>query len=60
MYPVLLQIWFADEEFAPSGRLLLDSCASHYLTMEDAVMVGELLLKLLSPPSAQPDIVSNT
>ena len=38
MYPVLLQVWFADEEFAPSGRLLLDSSASHYLTVEDAVV----------------------
>ncbi len=46
-YPVTLQIWFADEEFAASGRLLLDESAGHYLGMEDAVTVGELLLELL-------------
>ena len=60
MYPVLLQVWFADEEFAPSGRLLLDSSASHYLTVEDAVVVGELLLELLSPASAHPNIAYST
>lgn len=60
MYPVLLQIWFADEEFAPFGRLLLDSSASHYLTVEDAVVVGELLLELLSPASAHPNIAYST
>ena len=46
-YPVTLQIWFADEEFAASGRLLLDESAGHYLGMEDAVTVGELLLELI-------------
>lgn len=43
-YPVWLKIWFADEEFPASGRLLLDEAAPHYLTMEDAVTVGSLVL----------------
>lgn len=36
-YPMWLKIWFADEEFPASGRLLLDESAPHYLTIEDAV-----------------------
>ncbi len=46
-YPVTLNYWAADEEFPASGRLLLDSSAEHYLTIEDSVMVGELLLERL-------------
>ena len=47
-YPLLLQIWFADDEFPASGRLLLDESAPHYLTIEDAVTVGSLLLDTLT------------
>lgn len=47
MYPVTLNYWQADEEFPASGRLLTDSSAEHYLTIEDAVTVGELLLERL-------------
>lgn len=47
-YPLWLKVWFADDEFPASGRLLLDRCAPHYLTMEDAVTVGLLLLDLLT------------
>ena len=43
-FPLLLKIWFADEEFEASGRLLVDKSAAHYLTVEDAVMLGELIL----------------
>ncbi len=46
-FPVYLNIWFADEEFPPSGRLLVDGTAGHYLTIEDAVAVGEVILDLL-------------
>lgn len=46
-YPIWLKIWFADDEFPASGRLLLDASAEHYLSIEDAVTVGELLLNLL-------------
>ena len=44
LFPLLLKIWFADEEFEASGRLLVDKSAAHYLTIEDAVMLGELVL----------------
>lgn len=47
MYPVTLNYWLADEEFPASGRFLLDSSAEHYLTIEDSVMVGELILEAL-------------
>lgn len=46
-YPVTVNIWFADEEFGPSGKMLLSESADHYLTVEDAVTAGEVLLKLL-------------
>ena len=48
-YPVWLKIWFADEEFPASGRLLLDQSAEHYLSIEDAVTVGSLILHKLLP-----------
>lgn len=46
-YPVMLNFWKADEDFPASGRLLLDGSAEHYLTIEDAVTVGDLILELL-------------
>ena len=45
--PVTLKLWFADEDFGASGRMLLDAGADRYLTIEDAVTVGELLLERL-------------
>ena len=47
-YPVWMKVWFADEEFPASGRLLLDESAPHYLTVEDAVTVGSLILDQLT------------
>ena len=47
-YPAWLKVWFADEEFLASGRLLLDESAPHYLTIEDAVTVGSLILDQLT------------
>ena len=47
-YPMWLKIWFADEEFPASGRLLLDESAPHYLTIEDAVTAASLLLDRLT------------
>ena len=47
-YPVWLKVWFADEEFPASGRLLLDESAPHYLTIEDAVTAGSLILDQLT------------
>lgn len=46
-YPVALKVWFADEEFPPEGKLLLSKSASHYLTIEDAVVAGEFILREL-------------
>lgn len=46
--PVLLNIWFADEEFPATGKLLIEKNADHYLTIEDAVTVGEVILQYLS------------
>ncbi len=46
-FPVYINIWFADEEFPPSARLLVDRCAEHYLTIEDAVSLGDVVLELL-------------
>ena len=42
--PVWLKLWLADEEFPASGRLLLDTSAPHYLSIEDAVTAGTILL----------------
>ncbi len=46
-YPLWLKIWLADEEFEASGKLLLSKSADHYLTVEDAVIVGEIFLTKL-------------
>ncbi len=50
-YPVTLKIWFADEEFPASGKIFLQDHADHYLSVEDAVTVGEILLQKLSEAS---------
>ena len=47
-YPVTLKIWFADDEFPASGKIFLQSNADHYLSVEDAVTVGGILLQKLS------------
>lgn len=46
-YPVWLKIWFADEEFPASGRMLLDASAENYLSIEDAVAVGDVIFRKL-------------
>ncbi len=47
-FPLTLKLWFADEEFPASGRLMLDASADHYLTIEDAVTAGQLLMYKLT------------
>ena len=42
-----LKLWLPDEEFPASGRLLLDESEDHYLTIEDAVTLGETILSSL-------------
>ena len=54
-YPVTLKIWFADEEFAASGRMFLDSSAGHFLSVEDAVTVGDLILEEIQKAGKQYD-----
>ena len=39
--------WLADEEFPASGKLLLDTSADHYLMIEDAVSVGQIIMEAL-------------
>lgn len=46
-YPLWLKIWFADEEFETSGKLLVSKSADHFLTVEDAVTVGDIFLSRL-------------
>lgn len=46
-YPITLKIWLPDDEFPLSARLFLDASADHYLTVEDAVTAGSLLLEEL-------------
>lgn len=46
-YPVYLNIWFADEEFPPSAKMLVDKNSWHYLSIEDAVSVGDVILRIL-------------
>ena len=43
-----ISIWFEDEEFPPTGKMFLDKTADHYLTIEDAVGVGELMIKIIN------------
>ena len=47
-YSLWLKVWFADDELPPSGRLLTDESAPHYLTIEDAVTAGSLVLDALT------------
>lgn len=47
-YPMLLKLWFADEEFPASGKLLADKSADHYLTIEDAVTAGQVVMESLA------------
>lgn len=51
-FPLYLNIWFADEDFPPSARLLVDPCAPHFLTIEDAVTVGDIVITQLRQMNA--------
>ena len=46
-YSVLLKIWLEDEEFPLTGKMFVDSTAEHYLTMEDSVTAGSVILEKL-------------
>lgn len=47
-FPVILKVWLPDEEFPASGRLLMDSSADHYFTIEDAVTMAEILIERIA------------
>ena len=47
-YPVILKVWYADEEFPSSGKLFLQGNADHYLSVEDAVTAGGIVIQKLS------------
>lgn len=49
-FPVTLKIWLPDDEFSASGRLLLDASADHYMTIEDAVTMAEILIEKIAVP----------
>ena len=46
--PMTLKLWYPEEDIPASGRLLADAAIDHFLSVEDAVMLGELILKKLS------------
>ena len=48
-YPVTWKLWLAEEEdeIEGSGRLFLNGSADHYLSIEDAVTVGSIILDRL-------------
>ena len=47
-FPITLKAWLADDDFPASGKLFLQDNADHYLSVEDAVTAGEILLQKLS------------
>lgn len=56
MFPVLLSYWEGDDEFQPSGKVLVDENADHYLTIEAAgtacaIVVNEILAILNATPA---------
>ena len=46
-YPVTLKLWLADDDLDGSARLFLDKSCDHYLTIEDSVTVGTILMEEL-------------
>ena len=46
-FPVYVSIYLADEDFPASGKFFVDAAADHYLSIEDAVTVGDLILSIL-------------
>ena len=45
LFPVYVSVYFADEDFPASGKLFADKTADHFLSIEDAVTVGDLILR---------------
>ncbi|MCI8730730.1 MAG: DUF3786 domain-containing protein [Lachnospiraceae bacterium] len=49
----MLNIWFADDEFDGTARMLVDKAADHHLTVEDAVTVGKVMISRLREMNVQ-------
>ncbi len=47
-YPVTVNVWLADEDFPVSAKMMVDASADHYLMIEDAVTVGDVLIEQLT------------
>lgn len=45
--PLMVKIWFPDEEINGSANILFDSTANHYLHTEDIAAIGEMTVRLL-------------
>lgn len=43
-FPVYLNVYLGDEEFGTQGKLFVDKCADFYLSIEDAVSLGEVVM----------------
>lgn len=46
-FPVVLKLWFPDDEMGGSANILFDSSANHYLHTEDIAVIGELAVYFL-------------
>lgn len=46
-FPIYLNIWFADDEFPSSCKVLFDKSAEHYLKVEAAGTIVGILLEML-------------
>lgn len=46
-YPVTLKIWFPEDDLPGSGKMFLNASADRFLTIEDAVTVGDIVLEAL-------------
>lgn len=46
--PIFVNVWFADDEFPATGKMLLDETGSRYLSVEDCVTAGEILLERMA------------
>lgn len=47
MVPVTYVLWAGDDEFPPSGTILFDASAPHYLPIEDYVVIAGLVVSEL-------------
>ncbi len=52
-FPMVLNLWLADEEFPASGKVLLDAAAESILQVEAAGTAAGILLEKLREKAAQ-------